>query len=562
MNRFRIKTITLALVTILVGSNTVFAFSDTDKHWAEKNIEYLHNKKIISGYPDNSFNPEGYITREEAAVIISRLKEEKVSDNKCSGKSLVDIEDRWSTDSIKYLLDEGIIDGYDDGTFRPQNNITRAEFVKLVYSYLEKHNGIDVIENRTHMTDIKGNWAEKYIHILMGMEVISGYPDGTFKPDNNITRAEAVTIVSNILLKYEDIDLNFTEEEKKEEIISMIEANYPGIFDINHLRTLSVEEIFEFMGDEHSIYMDINDFQNWKSNLKGEFVGIGVHLTCNKDDKIEVLYIVDDSPADKAGIKAGDIIESVDGKKYEGYEVFKVTKKIAGVPGTKVKLEITTKDNDGKEIKKTKTIERVPIKLETVFTNILNEDVGYIRITKFENPTFSDYIKAVEDLKSKGAKSLVIDLRYNGGGTVESARGVADSLIDSGNLYSVVKTDGTTNYIQASPEKLDIPVAIVVNSDTASASELVASSAKDHGAAIIVGKKTYGKGTIQKVVSLQDGSGFKLTIGEYFSPNGNKIHGVGVLPDIDVEAGNFENIGPGYLEYDYQLQKAIEVIKQ
>lgn len=555
----RIAILSLALTVMI--SNLGLAFGDLENHWAKNSITYLKDKKLIMGYEDGNFNPDGNLTREEASAIISRLiGKEKESSN----DSLIDIDGRWSTNSIKYLLNEGIVNGYPDSTFRPAEKITRAEFVSLVYKYLKNENKLSLGTSQVKFSDIGGNWAEDYIHVLAGMGAISGYPEGDFKPSNLITRAEASSVISKILAKQENIDIDSydSEEDKKAQILKFIEANYKGKINIEELRDKSIEQIFEIIGDKYSEYMDEISYQNFKSNLKGEFVGIGVHLMANNKDQIEVFAVVDDSPASKAGIKPGDIIDSIDGEKYSGYEVFAFTKKLDGVVGTNLIIGLYTTDENGNQVYVNKSLTREAIKLRTVFPKMISDDIGYIRITQFENPTYSDYRDTIEDLKSKGAKSIILDLRYNGGGIVSSARGIADSLVSEGTLYLIKNTDGTENTIQANQNTIGLPVVILVNERTASASELIAASVKDHKAGNLVGTKTYGKGTIQTVVDLPDGTGFKLTVGEYYSPNGNRIHDIGVTPDFIIDMGSVENIGPDNIIHDKQLQKAVELLKQ
>ncbi len=554
------RIIALSLALTFVVSNMAFAFSDLENHWAKNAVYYLKEKNLIKGYEDGTFNPEGNLTREEAAAIVSRL----IGENESNNNSLTDIFGRWSTNSIKNLLNEGIVSGYPDGTFRPTENITRAEFVSLVYKYLKNENKLSLGNNELSFTDIEGSWAEDYIHVLTGMGVILGYPEGEFKPQSLITRAEATSVVSRILAKEENIDIDQydCEEEKKAQILKFIEANYKGKIDIEQLRNKSIKEIFEVIGDEHSVYMDEIAYQTLKADLKGEFVGIGVHLMANNNNQIEVFAVVDESPAAKAGIQPGDIIESIDGEKYSGYEVFDFTKKLDGTVGTQLVLGISTKDSQGNVVSITKTLVREAIKLRTVFPKIISDDIGYIRITQFEHPTYTDFKTVVEDLKSQGAKSLIIDLRYNGGGVVSSARGIADSLLSEGILYLIKNSDGTESVIQANSQSIGIPFTLLVNERTGSASELIAASVKDHKTGNIVGKKTFGKGTIQTVVDLPDRTGFKLTVGEYYSPLGNRIHGIGVEPDVMVEMGSVENIGPDNIKHDLQLQKAVELLKQ
>lgn len=549
----------LSLIGALLGT-TAFAYTDLDGYWGAEQIYYLSGKNLISGYPDNTFNPQGKLTREEACAIISRYIGEKKSENNFFN----DIDGRWSENYIKHLLNERIVVGYPDGNFNPTDQITRSEFVTMLYRYLRNENLLVLDGPDVEFSDIKDNWAEHYINVLGGMKILNGYPDGTFKPLNLITRGEAAAIITKLerLGSEFNIDPNLPEEKKKEEILKFIQKNYGDSIDIEALRDKSVEEIFEYLGDENSKYMDYNRYQNYISTLKGSFVGIGVHVASNYNNKVQVVDVVDNSPAQEAGIQTGDIIETVDGVAYEGSQVYQVTKTFDGEVGTTLTVGILRIDEAGNEIRETKTLERRNIKVETVFPRMLDDNVGYMKVAIFEEPTYEDFKTYYQDLKNQGAEYLVIDLRYNNGGLVRPARNMVDDLVGPGNLYSTVGKDGNVTVVQSTEKVVDIPYVLIVNEFTASASEIVAAAVKDHGEGKIVGTRTYGKGTVQTVVTLPDGTGFKLTIAEYLSPNGNKIDKVGVQPDYEVDIdNNVENIGPDYLEYDSQLQKAIEVVK-
>ncbi|MDO5708023.1 MAG: S41 family peptidase [Andreesenia angusta] len=553
------KKILILSLASMIFSSTAFAYTDIDGYWGKAEIEYLSEKNMIKGYPDGRFNPQGSLTREESSAIISRYIGDRDSEN----NYLIDIDDRWSEPYIKHLLNERVITGYPDRTFKPTEEITRSEFVTMLYRYLKNENmlSLDGVDN--DFPDIKDNWAEHFIHVLAGMKLLNGYPDGNFKPFNKITRGEAAVIITKLekLAENTDIDFNLPVDKKKEEIINFIKQNYGDSIDEEELRNKSIEEIFEFLNDSNSKYLDINSYQNLKANLKGSFIGIGVHLTNNMDNNIEVFAVLENSPADRAGIKAGDILESIDGEKFDGYEVYAATRKLNGVVGTPLDIKVLRKDEEGNEIEIIETILREKIKIETVFPRMLEENIAYLKVGVFEESTYDDFKKYYEDLKDKGAKALIIDLRYNKGGLVRPARNMADDLVGPGDLYSTISKDGRVNQIQSSEKIVELPYVILINEYTASASEIVAAAVKDHCTGMLIGKKTFGKGTVQTVVDLPDGTGFKLTVGEYYSPNGNKIDGVGISPDIDIEMGNAENIGPDYLKYDSQLLKAVETIE-
>lgn len=553
------KVAIISLIGMLLSSN-VLAYTDLEGYWGKEDILYLTNKNIINGYPDNTFNPQGKLTREESCSILSRYIGEKSSANSL----LTDINGRWSENSIKHLLNESIVVGYPDRTFKPTEEITRSEFVTMLYRYLRTENLLTLNSSTKEFNDISGNWAETYIRTLSGMNILDGYPDGSFKPFNKITRGEAAAIITKLekLRKGELYTTKYlTVEEKKEKILNFIKDSYGNNINIEEMKDKTIEEIFQLLKDENSKYMNYQNYQNYVSNLKGNFIGIGVHLAANYNNKIQVLNVIPNSPADRAGIKQNDMIEALDGIKYDGNEVYKLTKKLDGEVGTELTVDILREDQDGNQTRETKTLKREKIKVETVFPRMLDNKIGYLKVATFEEGTYDDFKEYYNKLKQEGARALIIDLRYNKGGLVRSARNMADDLVGAGKLYSTVGRNGQINVVESKEKEIDIPYVLLTNEMTASASEIVTAAVKDHQSGRIIGTKTYGKGTVQTVVTLPDGTGFKLTVAEYLSPNGNKIDKVGIEPDIKVEMGNVENIGPDYLEHDSQLKKAIEVLK-
>ena len=322
----------------------------------------------------------------------------------------------------------------------------------------------------------------------------------------------------------------------------------------------AVKGYVEGLGDEYTEYIPADEMEDYTENITGNFVGIGIYMVADKDTgRVVVYYPIPESPAEKAGIKAGDQIISVDGTEYTADDFNTIADYIKGEAGTTVKLEI---ERDGErlnfEIKREK-INTNPITIETLENNI-----GYLKIPSFDEDTAKDFEEKVKELQSEGAKSLIIDLRNNGGGIVNEATDIADMLLDKGQtIISTVDKDNKTEvtYSKKDPT-FTMPVVVLANENSASASEILSCSLQDNGRAKIIGTKTYGKGIIQTLLSLTDGSGLKITTEEYYTPKGSTIHKVGITPDEEVELPDtVKSIYSVTKDEDTQLKKAIETLK-
>ena len=314
------------------------------------------------------------------------------------------------------------------------------------------------------------------------------------------------------------------------------------------------------LGDEYTEYIPSADMEEYTQNIKGNFVGIGIYMVKNTEKNlIQVLSPIQESPAEKAGIQPGDLIKSVDGVEYTGDDMTTVANKIKGDAGTKVKLQILRGD---------KTLEfeitREKVNTNPVIAEKLENDIGYLDVSSFDEGTAEDFKKKFENLKSQGIKSLVIDLRNNGGGLVKEALSIADYIVPKGKTLLITVDKNENEDIEKAKEDpiIDMPIVVLVNKNTASASEILAGALKDNEKATIVGTKTYGKGVIQQVLSLKTGAGIKVTVEEYYTPNKNKINKVGIEPNETVELP--DSVTNELLvkdDEDTQLQKAIELLK-
>lgn len=324
----------------------------------------------------------------------------------------------------------------------------------------------------------------------------------------------------------------------------------------NQNNTGSEEDIYKSyvssLGDPYSEYMTKEEFTALKNATSGHFFGIGVKFQQNQQGEILVNTVFEDTPAHKAGILTGDKLIKVDGKSVEGRKVQDVVAEIKGEENTKVEVEFYRVSTDETIVK---NIERKEIKLQSVESNILENGIGYIKITEFTGETANQYKDAISKLEKEGAKALVIDLRDNPGGVIATTVSILDDILPRGKVvYTKDKNGKAREWNSDEENQYRGKVAVLINENSASASEIFAGAIQDFEKGKIIGKTSYGKGVVQQIMDLPDGSGLKLTISEYFTPKGQRINKKGVVPDIEIS-----NDGSGE---DMQLQKAVEVLKQ
>jgi carboxyl-terminal processing protease len=302
------------------------------------------------------------------------------------------------------------------------------------------------------------------------------------------------------------------------------------------------------VGDPYTNYLTKEDYESLMIMTTGQLQGIGVTVTSN-NNFVEIVSTVKESPAHKAGLKSGDLIIKVDGTEYDGSQLQEAAAALRGETGTKV-LVTFLRDEKVREIE----IIRAEIELESVTSKMLDDQIGYIDIKSFESNTGSDFEKELRGLEMKGAKGLIIDLRDNGGGIVESGVEIADLLLDEGIIAYTEDYKKDRTYYKSVHGKTKLPYVILVNQGTASTSEILVAGVKYHKGGPVVGEKTYGKGVIQTVLGVTPKDYMRITIMEYFSPDGNAIHKQGIQPDYTVE------LTEGDMK-DYQLDKALELLK-
>jgi len=340
----------------------------------------------------------------------------------------------------------------------------------------------------------------------------------------------------------------------------IIDKYYLGEVDESKLEEGAIKGYIEGLDDPYTEYISKEDMDSYLDDTMGNFVGIGIYMIKNtKYDKIQVLSTIKGSPAEEAGIQSGDLIVSVDGIEYKADDMTAVSNKIKGEEGTKVTVELLRGSENVKY-----ELTRSKVKVNQVEGKVISDDIGYIKFTSFDETTAEDFKKQYQELAKKNIKSLIIDLRNNGGGIVDQALEIADYIVDKDSvlLYEVDKNNKETVRKAKTDPIINMPIVILTNENTASASEILAGALKDLGKAKTVGTTTYGKGVIQQILKLNDGSGLKITIEEYQTPNKNKINKVGIEPDEKVELpDSVESIFTIKESEDTQLQKAIDMLK-
>lgn len=305
-------------------------------------------------------------------------------------------------------------------------------------------------------------------------------------------------------------------------------------------------------GDEYTEYFTTEEMESFTTYTTGNYVGVGIYMQADTtNDVIVITSTIKNGSAEKAGLQAGDIISKVNGVSYGAKELSNMSANIKGEEGTTVDLEIIRK---GKTLNY--TLERTSVELYPIEGKILEDKIGYIELTTFDDGCAEEFKNVYNGLKEKGITSLIIDIRNNGGGIVDEALQIADFILDKDSTMLITTDKNKNEEIENSKNDpiVDVPVVVLVNNETASASEILAGALQDYKKAMIVGEKTYGKGVIQELYTLNDGSGLKVTIKEYFTPNRNKINKVGITPNHEVSNNDEE-------DRDYQLEKAIELSK-
>ena len=334
-------------------------------------------------------------------------------------------------------------------------------------------------------------------------------------------------------------------------VMRLIEMRYVTPVDDETLIDGAISGMVQSLDDPHSIYMKASMFKELREQTEGEFGGIGVTMGF-KDSKVTIISVLEGTPGEAAGLMAGDEIVAVDGTPVTEWQPEEVALHIRGEIDTNVVLTIRRAGEDDHDY----TLTRTTIKIHSVKGKMIDgTQIGYLRIASFAEHTGEEFKQELSALEAQDMKGLILDLRQNPGGLITSCVKVANEVVPKGTIVSVVERDGSKEEYTSSLEAPKYPIVVLIDGNSASASEILSGALQDTGAATLVGTTSYGKGSVQMVLPLLHDDGIKLTIAKYYTPNGRSIDGTGITPDVEV------GFSPGDTQ-DVQLEKAEEVMEE
>ncbi len=344
------------------------------------------------------------------------------------------------------------------------------------------------------------------------------------------------------------------------DVMKLVEDKYVKDVDPEKIIEGAIRGMVDSLGDPYSVFMNETEFQDFITAINGSFGGVGMVLSVDENTgDIIVVSPIEETPAQRAGILPRDIIVKVNDSDLAGKSLDEAVKLLRGEKGTKVTVYIKRQDNT--ELLKFELV-RDNIRVTTVKHEIIDNNIGYIKITSFDSQTYDEFKIALNNLRKQGIKGLVLDLRNNPGGSLYESVKIADEILGKGLIvYTEDRNKNKLEEYYSDDNKISVPLAVLINENSASASEIVAGAIQDHKAGVLIGTKTFGKGSVQEVEPFDDGTGIKLTVARYYIPSGRCIDGIGVKPDVEVKLD--EGINPFYIPRgkDSQLLKALEIIK-
>ncbi len=368
----------------------------------------------------------------------------------------------------------------------------------------------------------------------------------------NFTNGSSLTASSDSIINRDVI-------EKSEELENYIDSKFLFEDDIDKeaTREMIYAAIMDSLGDKYTVYYTKEELADMLEESEGVYYGIGSYVQIDEKTSLPMLsQIFPDSPAEKAGLRNGDLVFAADGVELTGYTLSNAVALIKGPQYTDVNLTVL---RNGEYIEFTVT--RDKCESPTVSYEMKEDSIGYIKITEFEEITYTQFVTAYEDLQNQGMKALVIDLRSNPGGNLNTVVDICGEILPKGVItYTLDKNGKRQDYNGQGKNVIDIPMAVLVNENSASASELMTGAIRDYGKGVIIGTNTFGKGIVQSIYPLSDGSGIKITTSRYYTPNGECIHGIGIAPDIEIEFDS--DLYYSDKAIDNQLEKAIDYLKK
>jgi len=370
----------------------------------------------------------------------------------------------------------------------------------------------------------------------------------------NSSKSDTASPSAMTSLSTKDISTKLTGLEQ------IIDTYYLNDIDYNTMTEYIYKGALASLGDPYSVYYTKEEFDSFNEQTTGNYCGIGVSVNENASTgAVTVVQVFKGGAGAKAGFRSGDIIYKVDGEEVTGQDLSTVVSKIKGEEGTTVNITILRGSDTF-----TKTLTRATVTIDTVSSEMLDNNIGYIKVNEFDEVTATQFDEAIDDLEKQGEKGLIIDLRDNPGGRYDIVCEMLDRMLPKGKLlvYTMDKYGTKEEQKSTDSDEFTKPLAVLVNGNSASASEIFSGAVKDYGIGTLVGTTTFGKGIVQQILPLNDGSAVKLTVSKYYTPSGKNIHGTGIEPDVRVELNDdaVEN-GQYVKEKDNQLKKAVEIIK-
>lgn len=344
--------------------------------------------------------------------------------------------------------------------------------------------------------------------------------------------------------------------EKLKKVMAVIEDDYLMEYDMTELEEGAIRGLLDALGDPYTSYFDKNQTESFLTETEGDYEGVGMYISLDTEkETVIVLSPIKGSPAEEAGVLPGDYITEINGISTVGVTLEEVASRLKGISGSTVDVTFVRYNKSGDAETIQKTLERRKVELTSFEYEILDNEIGYVTFNSFDENVTAKFKEAYKELfKKQKVKGLILDLRDNPGGLLNVAIDVADELLPTGKIVYTVDKKGKEETAYSDSKNVEVPIVVLVNENSASASEILAAAVKDYGGKV-VGKTTYGKGLVQEFKSLRDGTYVKVTISEYFSPKGNKINEIGVVPHVEIDQ-DVET------DEDEQLNKAIEEVKK
>ena len=343
--------------------------------------------------------------------------------------------------------------------------------------------------------------------------------------------------------------------KKLEKVLSVLDEEFLFEYDEEKLEEAAIRGLLDGLEEPYTSYFNVDETKEFLTETEGEYEGVGMYLSVDTVKNLPIVLLpIKNSPAEEAGILPGDYILEIDGKDVTAASLEEVAASVKGEANSTVTVKFRRYSSETEYTEFEKTLKRRKVELYPFEYEVMNDNIAYIKFESFDEKAADNFEKALKEMsKTNDIKGLIIDVRNNPGGLLTTAGEIIDSLLPNGVITYTVDKKGEKDYMYSDSKALNLPIVVITNENSASASEIMAAAIQDSANGCTVGTTTYGKGLVQKFKSLGDGTYIKLTIAEYFSPNGNKINEIGVIPNHEV-LDNTET------EVDEQLEKALEVI--